>query len=86
MANWYMRFIDIGSYDLLKNSKRKRAIITQGEDNNEKIIAYYFEKLSNSGRNYSVTEKECLVIVKSIKKFRHYVEGVKFRIITDHLL
>lgn len=41
-------------------------------------------KLNSAQRNYSVTEQECLAEILSLKKFRGYVEGMKFTIVTDH--
>lgn len=60
------------------------AVLTQGEGDDERVVAYYSEKLSQTEKNYSATERECLGVVRSVKKFRHYVEGVRFRVITDH--
>lgn len=47
-------------------------------------IAYLSQKLTKAQKNYSVTELECLAAVVSVKKFRAYVEGMPFTIITDH--
>ena len=54
------------------------------EDNVEVPIAYFSHKLNRAQTNYSVTELECLAAVMSLKKFRAYVEGQDFTIITDH--
>ncbi|KAH8421132.1 hypothetical protein KR222_010583, partial [Zaprionus bogoriensis] len=50
----------------------------------EAPIAFMSEKLSKAQRNYSVTELECLAVIKGIKKFRAYIEGQDFQVITDH--
>lgn len=54
------------------------------DDGAEHPIAYMSRKLNSAQRNYSVTELECLAAVESLKKFRGYVEGMPFKIITDH--
>lgn len=47
-------------------------------------IAYFSKKLNKAQSNYSVTEQECLAVVLSLKKFRAYIEGQEFQVITDH--
>lgn len=42
------------------------------------------KKLNAAQRNYSVTELECLAAILCIQKFRCYVEGMHFTVITDH--
>lgn len=54
------------------------------ENGDERAICYFSHKLNAAQRNYSITELECLAAVLSIKFFRPYVEGHKFRVITDH--
>jgi len=61
------------------------AVLTQRDENLvEKPIAFYSKKLNKAQSNYSVTELECLAVILSLKKFRQYVEGQEFRVVTDH--
>ena len=48
-----------------------------------KPVYYYSKTLNKAQRNYSATERECLAIVEGVKKFRHYLIGREFEIITD---
>lgn len=59
-------------------------ILVQGEGETERIIAYMSEKLSAAEQKYQTTERECLAVIRSIEKFRPYIEGTKFKVITDH--
>lgn len=52
--------------------------------NNSYIISLVSRCLTNAEKRYTTTEKELLAIVYSVMKFRTYLLGVKFRIITDH--
>ena len=55
-----------------------------GNDGHEHPIAYMSQKLNSAQKNYSVTELECLAAVLGVKKFRAYIEGTPFKIVTDH--
>lgn len=56
----------------------------EDEEGIERPIAYFSHKLNRAQRNYSITELECLAAILSIQKFREYVEGHPFKVITDH--
>ena len=55
-------------------------------DNSNKLhpVAYYSRKLSKSELNYSVTDKESLSVVNSLKNFRFIILGYKIKVFTDH--
>jgi len=59
-------------------------VLSQGEVDKDKPIAYASRVLNTSEINYSTIEKECLGIVFGIKHFRPYLWGKRFKIITDH--
>lgn len=59
--------------------------LTQESENGEEHpIAYASRSLNRAERNYSATEREALGVIFSIEHFRPYIEGKRFRVITDH--
>lgn len=61
------------------------AVLAQCDDSGiERPIAYMSKKLNKAQRNYTVTELECLAVVLAIKKFRMYIDGHPFKVVTDH--
>jgi hypothetical protein len=50
----------------------------------KKIIAYESRKLNCSELNYPMHEKTLLAVIHSLKVWRHYLLGLKFKIQTDH--
>lgn len=56
----------------------------EDEEGVERPIAFYSYKLNQAQRKYSITELECLAALKCIEKFREYVEGHTFTVVTDH--
>lgn len=60
------------------------AVITQGEGDDERPIAFDGRKFRGAELNYDTTQKECLAVVFAVEKFRPYVEGYEFEVYTDH--
>ncbi|UYV75877.1 K02A2.6-like, partial [Cordylochernes scorpioides] len=65
------------------------AILYQRDVNKRKslqlrVISYYSYTFSKAEQNYSITEKECLAVLKAVKHFRWYLEGKSFVVHTDH--
>ena len=47
-------------------------------------IYYTSKNLTPTELNYTVTEKEFLVVVHAVKKFRHYITSYETFVHTDH--
>jgi len=58
--------------------------LIQTYDGIEYPIAYFSRTLSGSELNYSTLRKELLAVVETVKKFRPYVYGRGFLVLTDH--
>lgn len=59
-------------------------IMAQRQGDEEHPILYLSRKFTKAEKNYSTTEKECAGIIFAVKKLKHYLDGQKFTIETDH--
>lgn len=59
------------------------AALIQHVDGQPRVIAYFSKKLSSTQRKYASVEKECLGVLLAISHFRHFIEGTRFRVVTD---
>ena len=48
-------------------------------------VEYYSKRLSSSERNYSATDREYVAIRQCLERWRHFLVGTKFLILTDHV-
>ena len=59
-------------------------VLGQTKDEKHHAIAYASKILTGPQLNYATTEKELLVDIFAIDKFRSYLVGVKVIVYTDH--
>jgi len=59
-------------------------LVQKTTEGNEYPEAFVSRKLNQAQWKYSVTEKECLAAIVCKNRFRAYVEGHEFTVITDH--
>ena len=60
------------------------AVLSQIQNDCEKVICYGSYVLTPEQRKYCVTRRELLSVVHFTRQFRHYLLGRKFLLRTDH--
>ncbi|UYV80066.1 K02A2.6-like [Cordylochernes scorpioides] len=58
--------------------------ITEKKSRQLRVINYYSYMFTRAEQNCSVTEKECLAVLKAVEHFRAYLECKSFTVHTDH--
>ncbi len=61
------------------------ALCHPNEDGKDHPIAFARKQLTNVERNYTITKQECLAMVFSVKKFRHYLLMNPIMFFVDHM-
>ena len=60
------------------------AVLSQEQNGQERVVAYFSRSLNRRERNYCVTRKELLAVVRATEKFHYYFYGQRFVVRTDH--
>ncbi|KAJ8348858.1 hypothetical protein SKAU_G00274470 [Synaphobranchus kaupii] len=60
------------------------AVLSQEDEDGERVVAYYSRALGKVERNYCVTRRELLAVVRALHHFRPYLQGSHFLLRTDH--
>ena len=47
-------------------------------------VAYQSESISKEERNYEIYDHEMLRAIRALEDWRHFLEGIPFKIVTDH--
>ena len=80
----YPQFDDSFRLDCDASSYGIGAVLSQGDWNEKRVIAYASKSLSASQRNWVTYDREWWAIVWSIRHFRPYLAGRHFTVVTDH--
>lgn len=62
-----------------------RAVLSKDVDGMEQAVAFFSCKLTIPEKNYCVTKREPLAIVKTLQYFNSYLYGAEFQNRTDHV-
>ena len=60
------------------------AVLSQAYDTGDHPVAFESRKMNSAEANYPTHERELLAVIHALRTWRHYLEGRKFKVITDH--
>lgn len=60
------------------------AVLAQEVDGKERVISYASKGTTRSESKYGATQLELKAVIWATEHYRHYLEGRKFKVITDH--
>jgi transposase InsO family protein/transposase-like protein len=87
MKNATLSHFNTNDPTMLKTDACREGIagmLLQQRDGDWKLVSCVSRRLNDAERNYGITELEGLAIVYSVQKFRCYLLGREFVIVTDH--
>ena len=82
VCKWLTRFEICTRANAWDNTRKALTLPTLLEDS--RVVAYASRALTQSGKNYSGVQRECLAVVYATIQFRHYLLGCPFQLYTDH--
>lgn len=59
-------------------------VLSHVQDGSERVVAYFSKTLLKAERNYCVTPRELLAVVKTLENFHKYLYVQEFRLCIDH--
>jgi hypothetical protein len=59
-------------------------VLSQMQDGQKRVTAYYSKTLNKAERNYWVTRRQLLATVRTLEHFHKYVYGKQFHLRTEH--
>ena len=60
------------------------AVLSHVQDGKERVISHFSHRLSKAERNYCVTRRELLAVIKAFRRFHPYLYGRAFTLRTHH--
>ena len=71
-----------------ENTDAQKAVggtLTQVDENGkDRVISYFSKKLTPEQQNYTANDRELLGLIRFLERFRCYLEGSEFEMITDN--